>query len=262
MVSRNYVVVFDLDETLGSFSQLYKFWVLTKQYLNKDDLDAKYFYNLIDILPLFLRPNILSLLKKIKKKKIAGICNNVMIYTNNKGPNYWANLIKSYFHYKLRFPLFDQIIKAFKINGKHIELGRTSHSKSLKDFINCTKLQTNTKICFLDDQEHDEMKQDNVLYINIDPYYYNVEYNIMATKFYNKHKTLFSRPINHFINFILLNTNNERLNNLHKSITQKNIDLLLTYHIIKEVNGFFNTKPQLYTKKHKICNKKNITRKN
>ena len=262
MVSQNYAVVFDLDETLGSFSQLYKFWFLTKLYLNKDDLDNKYFYNLIDLFPLFLRPNILSLLKKIKKKKTAGICNYVMIYTNNNGPNYWANLIKSYFHYKLRFPLFDQIIKAFKINGKHIELGRTSHSKSLKDFINCTKLPTNTKICFLDDQEHPEMKQDNVLYINIDPYYYNVEYDIMATKFYNKHKKLFSTSINHFINFILLNTNNHRLNNLHKSPTQKNIDLLLTYHIIKEVNNFFDSKPQSYTKKHKKRNKKNITRKN
>jgi len=262
MVTRNYAVVFDLDETLGSFSQLYKFWCLTKLYLNKDELDNKYFYNLIDLFPLFLRPNILTLLKKIKKKKLAKICNYVMIYTNNNGPNYWSNLIKSYFHYKLHYPLFDQIIKAFKINGKQIEIGRTMHQKSLTDLINCTKLPINTQICFIDDQEHPEMNQNNVLYINIEPYHYNVAYNEIAKHFYNKHKNIFNTSIEHFTNYIISNTNTHQLHNLNKPSVQKNMDLLLTYHIIKQVNKFFNSKPQTYTKKYKQHQKKNRTQKN
>ena len=81
--------------------------------------------------PLFLRPNILILLELIKKKKITKVCDYVMIYTNNNGPNEWANLIKSYFHYKLDYELFDKIIRAFKIDGKQIEFCRSSYDKSL-----------------------------------------------------------------------------------------------------------------------------------
>ena len=39
----NRAVVFDMDETLGSFQQLYKFWSLTIEYLNLNTLDNKYF---------------------------------------------------------------------------------------------------------------------------------------------------------------------------------------------------------------------------
>ena len=57
----NYAIVFDLDETIGHFSQLYNFWNLLSIYLNKE-LEQRYFNNLIDLFPLFLRPNILILL--------------------------------------------------------------------------------------------------------------------------------------------------------------------------------------------------------
>ena len=69
-----------------------------------------------------------------------------MIYTNNQGPKSWAESIRDYFHNKLKYEIFDQIIGAFKVKGKQIEIGRTSHYKSIKDLINCTKLpeETNT----------------------------------------------------------------------------------------------------------------------
>jgi hypothetical protein len=237
----NYAVVFDMDETLGSFSQLYRFWNLTKIYLNKPDLNNTYFYTIIDLFPLFLRPNILILLELIKKKKITKVCDYVMIYTNNNGPNEWANLIKSYFHYKLDYELFDKIIRAFKIDGKQIELCRSSYEKSFKDLINCTQLSVNTKVCFLDDQQHNEMQHKNVVYINIEPYHYNVKYEIMATKFYNKFSNIFEKDSNDFVNYINLNTSNHNLNALNKSKVQKNIDLLLTYEIIKQIKIFFKS---------------------
>ena len=40
---------------------------------------------------------------------------------------------------KIKNDLFDQIIRAFKINGKHVEWCRSSHNKSHIDFINCSK---------------------------------------------------------------------------------------------------------------------------
>lgn len=237
----NYAVVFDMDETLGSFSQLYRFWNLTKKYLNKSDLNNNYFYEILDLFPLFLRPNILILLELIKKKKITKVCDYVMIYTNNNGPNTWASLIKSYFHYKLNYELFDKIIHAFKINGKQIELCRTSYEKSFSDLINCTQLPVNTKVCFLDDQQHDEMQHKNVVYINIEPYHYNIKYEIMAYNFYNKFEKLFDNDVKDFINYINLNTRNHNLNTLNKSKVQKNIDLLLTNEIIKQIKLFFKS---------------------
>ena len=32
-------------------------------------------------------------------------------------------------------------------------------------------------MCFIDDQMHDKMKNKNVLYVNIFPYIYNLNYN-------------------------------------------------------------------------------------
>lgn len=248
-MKNTYAVVFDLDETLGSFSQLYKFWNLTKIYLNNNDLHEKYFFKLIDMFPGFIRPDILKILDMLKNKKENNICDYVMIYTNNNAPEYWVNLIKSYFHHKLDYELFDKIIRAFKINGKQIELCRTSYGKSFKDFINCTKLPKSTKVCFLDDQMHNEMNHDNVLYINIQPYYYNIKYSIMANNFYNKYSDLFKNKKEDFIEFINVNTSNHNLNKLHKTKVEKNIELLISSYMNREISKF-------------LKNNKNITRKN
>jgi hypothetical protein len=260
-----YVMVFDLDETLGHFSQLYIFWNLIKSYLNNCELDDLYFFKLLDKFPDFLRPNIIKLLINIKKKKQKGICNNVMIFTNNNGPKYWAELIKDYFNYKIKYKLFDKIIGAFKIDNQQIELCRTSHGKSHRDFINCTKLPENTQICFLDDQKHDSMENPNVLYIKIEPYLYNEDFSIMAEKFYKYNTTLFlnnnkNNTRKNFLEYIDKYTKNYQLNNLNKNRLQKNIHYLLGNHIIREIDKFFKTKPRNYTKKNKR-KKRNTTKK-
>ena len=41
-----------------------------------------------------------------------------MIYTNNQGPPGWIDHIKEYFEAKISYKLFDQVVAAFKINGK------------------------------------------------------------------------------------------------------------------------------------------------
>lgn len=247
---QNYAIVFDLDETLGSFSQLYKFWILTKIFLKNEDLHNKYFFQILDMFPDFLRPQLIRLLKNIKNKKKLNICNYAMIYTNNNGPNDWANIIRDYLHYKINYNLFDKIIRAFKIDGKQIEVCRTGHEKSYKDFINCTKLPSNTKVCFLDDVYHEEMVNDNVLYINIKPYHHNENYNIMCERFYKKNKKLFFTNLREYQNFINLNTSNHNLNALNKPTTQKKIEYLFTNHIINEINNFFKMREN-YTKKNK-----------
>ena len=244
----NNVVVFDVDETLGHFNQLYIFWSLLNIYLDCK-LDKHYFFQILDDNQDFIRPNMIKILKNLKNKKISKKCDYIMIYTNNNGPKFWLDLIKDYFEYKLNYKLFDRIIRAFKIDGKIIEPKRTSHEKKYSDFINCTRLPKNTQICFLDDQKHIEMEHPNVFYINIEPYLHNEDFKIMAVKFYKKNPELFNKNSEVFINYIIKYTKNYKINVKKKSIIQKNIEYILSNHIGKLINKFFNQHIKIKTNK-------------
>jgi hypothetical protein len=90
--------------------------------------------------------------------------------------------ISDFFQYKLRIlkpVLFDQIICAFKIGNKCVELSRTSHQKNHEDLISCTLLPKTTEICFVDDTEFSQMKQDRVYYIRPRPYYHGLSLDEM-----------------------------------------------------------------------------------
>lgn len=239
----NYIVVFDLDETLGHFVQLGIFWDTIKAY-HKKNLSNEHFFFILNLFNQFIRPKILKILKYLKDKKLDNCCDKIMIYTNNQGPKEWSNLIKSYFHYKLDFPLFDQVIGAFKINGKLIEPNRTGHDKSVKDLIRCTKLPEDTQICFLDDQYHPKMKNDNVLYINIKPYVYTIPFNEMASTyydaFYNHKSDMINKPPKEiFINYVLNYTKDYRFTVLKKSAIEQQVDDILSKKIFMYLKDFF-----------------------
>ena len=163
------IVVFDLDETLGYFTELGMFWDALKAYIHKTNativIDQTLFNNILDLYPEFLRPTIIDILNYLKKKKIRNHCDKLMIYTNNQGPVEWAKYITSYFNNKLNYVMFDQIIAAFKVRGKRVEVCRTTHKKTHSDFIKCTKLPEDTQICFLDDVFHPDMSNERIYYI-------------------------------------------------------------------------------------------------
>ena len=256
MITKKYVIVFDLDETIGNFSQIYRLWCLIKDYLNNQDLNKKYLFSLFDICPEIFRRDIFKLFKFIKSKKYKKICDKVMIFTNNSGPNNWVTLIQEYIHKKLNYPLFDQIIRAFKVNGKQIELCRSSYDKTYTDFINCTKLPSNTEICFIDDIHHKKMEHNNVVYINVKPYYHIFDYETITNKFYNNNKKLFNNNYISFKKYILDSTYYDDYTCYqNKTIIEKNIEYLITQKLIKEVREFllYNKK---YTVKKKIYNNK------
>jgi len=227
------IVVFDLDETLGYFTQYGIFWDSLANYLkikNQSDLTQKDFNLILDLYPEFLRPNIISILNYLKNKKKTNCCHKILIYTNNSGPREWAHHIISYFEKKINFKLIDQIIAAFKINGKKIELCRTTNNKTHKDLIKCTKIPLDTEICFIDDYFYPEMANDNIYYINIKPYYYDLSFEDMLNrlikseiglKFYNSDHTEFYESMliwtmvldkdNQLIKKILLLKNNKKI---------------------------------------------------
>ena len=233
MVLCEKVVVFDLDETLGHFVQLGVFQDVIEKTLDIS-LNDEAFFELLDLYPEFLRPNIMNILKLICGKKKQKISSKLLIYTNNQGPKEWAIKIKKYFEHKLKNRCFDQIIAAYKINGKQVELCRTSHDKSYGDFISCTKLPLKTQICFLDDQYHPRMEHDNVVYINLKPYSYTLPFEEMILRFMKKYNITDLR----FFEALTKNCTHYNFNVYEKSETEQNVDQAIGKHIYKHLNEF------------------------
>jgi hypothetical protein len=130
----------------------------------------------MDLYPEFLRYGILQIIEFILNKKKIGKCDKLYLYTNNINSPVFPNLISEYLKYKLKSEnnVFDKIINAFKVNNKIIEHNRTTHRKTYNDFINCTILPENVKICFIDDKYYSKMENEKIYYIQPSPYYHNL----------------------------------------------------------------------------------------
>jgi hypothetical protein len=197
------VVVFDVDETLGNFSQFSIFGHVLDDYFNERDLTYRYFNDLVDLYPEIIRPKMVRILDYIRKKKNGGICSKVMIYTNNMAPDKWVTHIRRYFEYKLKNivsstasekdlaivpPLFDHLIGGFKPNQPYSTNGypqRTTKEKTIEDFIHCSRLPANIDVCFLDDVYHPKMTDERVYYIKLQPFYSYISFETFVVRFLN-----------------------------------------------------------------------------
>lgn len=177
------IVVFDLDETLGYFTEISIFWDALEHFYGHNLFNDK-FYEVLDVFPEVFRPNIINILDVLTKKKLKKSCHKIFIYTNNQGPKSWVNMISEYINTKVGHVVFDYNIGAYKVKGKQIEPKRTSHEKSVTDLISCTNIPANTEICFIDDLYHHLMDKENVLYIQIKPYKFSMPFKDMATRYY------------------------------------------------------------------------------
>ena len=247
------IVVFDLDETLGCFVELGMFCDALSSYL-KHKLSDNEFNEVLDIFPEFLRPNIINILKYLMSQRNNGKCRKLMIYTNNQGPREWCERISKYFDTKTGGKTFDKIIAAFKVKGEIIEIGRTSHNKSVSDLIRCANLPENTEICFLDDQYHRLMEEEKVFYINVKPYIFNMPYKDMALRYLKKCKLNVDNE--EFINFINTHMSKYKFTVINKKPEDKDIDLIISKQIMIYLEEFFNKKG-----KNKTRRKRNIKNK-
>lgn len=264
-MSHNKIVVFDLDETLGYFVELGIF-INVIEILFDITINENQFNEILDLYPEFLRPNIIKILKYLKQRKQINNKTQVMIYTNNQGPRSWVDMIKNYFETKINYKLFDQIIGAFKINGEIIEICRTSHRKSYDDFIRCTKLPRDAKICFLDDLQHDEMIHDNVYYINLKPYVYMLDYKVMIDRFINSNVSLLSNITieerKNMFNKIINDMKKYNFKIIDKNDNEQKVDDAIGKKIINHLNLFFNIKHNKTKRKYIIRSKTHKRRKN
>ncbi len=251
------IVVFDLDETLGSFVELGIFWDAIEHILKIKS--EEHFFEVLDLFQEFIRPNILQILKFLKNKKRKKICSKVMIYTNNQGPKSWAQMISNYFNYKLNTKLFDQIIAAFKVRGKQIEICRTSHEKSVDDLIRCTKMPKNTQICFLDDQYHPLMEDESVLYINVKPYDHSIPFHELANEYHQHFKLTIDKQ--KFIDDIIKFMKEYKYNVLPKTEEEYSVDKIVGKQMLLHLEEFLGKDNTKSKTRKKINNKKGKTKK-
>jgi len=177
------VVVFDLDETIGYFQQFAQF-CQALEFLKKKKLNQNEVMFLLNLYPEYFRPNIFEIMSFLKQKKINKEVYKICIYTNNNGPKQWAKQIYNFIEHKINYKLFDNHIGAYKVNGVQIEKTRTTHNKTLSDFLITTKIPNHTKICFIDDLYHPHMTGSNVTYIKVQPYTIELPINVITLRFY------------------------------------------------------------------------------
>jgi hypothetical protein len=232
-----------VDETIGYFVELGIFCDALTQSAWNNDAAAQYahFNHLMDAYPEFLRPSILDILQFLKRKKDANECCGVMVYTNNNGPRAWVEHIIKYMESKLGAPLFDQIVAAFKVNGKVIEMGRTTHDKTYDDLLRCTQLPSNVEVCFLDDQMHSHMEHGQVYYINVKPYVHQLSVQTLTDRFMQSHALrsttrMGAADLRHRVSGFM-----QRFSATHvpKDPMEQEIDCIISKKIMEHLNEFF-----------------------
>jgi len=245
-IPKKKIVVLDVDETIGYFVELGILCDALTQLAWNNDAAAQYthFNHLMDAFPEFLRPNILDILRFLKMKKDANECCGVMVYTNNNGPRAWVEHIIKYMESKLGAPLFDQIVAAFKVNGKIIEMGRTTHNKTYEDLLRCTKLPSNVEVCFLDDQMHSHMEHGQVYYIHVKPYVHQLSVQTLMDRFlqsYALRSTTTAPELHHRVSNFM-----QRFSATHvpKDPMEQEIDRIISKKIMEHLNEFFKGIPQ------------------
>jgi len=234
------VVVFDLDETLGSFGQFGSFCMLLDDYYNDDNKAYGMFNELLDLYPEYPRPYILNVLRYLLQKKKDGKCKAVMIYTNNQGERAWVEHIKTYFETKLQSKIFEQIISAFKVDGKIVEVNRTTHDKTIDDFFRCTKLPKDVEICFVDDLFHPKMEDDNVYYIHVKGYKHYLPTSVIIKRFLNSNlsKDIKDSQVERE-KFTTYMTNRLKYNITEKDTDEQEMDVIISKKMLEHMKSFF-----------------------
>lgn len=171
-------IVFDLDNTIGFFSQyIYVLNIIEK--INKKSLTEIEIHELLIYFENIFRPMIFDIFELILFYRDKKLIKTIILYTNNVN-DYFVNCIINYINKKLNSVLFDKIITASHNNR--------SYKKTLEDLCKCVPfLNSHSKICFIDDKYHKGMDTNNIIYIKCKPYYYYYEkkeiYKMIKNKF-------------------------------------------------------------------------------
>jgi len=244
------VIIFDLDETIGSFSDFYILWKTIHHHNPTKIVD---FNALLDLYPEFLRHGILHILEFLYYKKQKGECSQMYIYTNNQCESSWVQNIVHYIECKIvpknSNKLFDQIIQAFKIGNKQIELKRSTNAKTHSDFIKCTLLPKTTEICFIDNSFFPKMCGQRIFYIQPRSYMHYLRTDEIIDRFISSDLFQQLDYVGDCFESVLYESFLENQSILNTIVLEKRLetDILISQKMIYYIREFF----YLYSRKIK-----------
>lgn len=177
------VIVFDLDETLGSFQDFYILWTALQDFQKTHHPFP--FNDVLDLYPEFIRTSIYPILNYVYQRKKEHKCKGIYLYTKNKNSVVWVQLICRYFQHKINSlnDFFDKIVYAFKVDNHELEINDYDCKKGRSDFIQCVMLPSTTEICFIDNTYFSEMKHAFVYYIQPSSYYHTLSSSDIIQRF-------------------------------------------------------------------------------
>lgn len=235
------IIAFDLDETIGSFGDLYFLWNGINTYISHDYKDYEVFRELLVIYPEFLRYGILSILDFLKHKKKIGECSQIFLYTNNQCNEIWIDMILQYIGEKIGENIFDKTICAFKKNGVITNNSRTGNTKTYADFIKCSMISKTSEICFIDNTYYEKMINERVFYIQPKSYEHSLSTDEIIDRFISKW-SFFQIPLNFestLYEWFLMNnaikkaTIDETKISLHLAVSQKIMYYLKEFFLVR-----------------------------
>jgi hypothetical protein len=186
----------------------------------------------------------------------------VYIYTNNSCiPITWTTYISEYIEEKWKVDnLFNNIVRAFKINGKVVEHKRTTGEKTYEEFLHCVQLPKKTELCFLDNSEHSLMKHRYVYYLQPKPYYIGLSRNEITQRFINAMKEKCENNIQEQLHNYY-KTHELVINDNKKTYQDSIVDMKISKKLLQCIQKFYKYKiVKIYTRK-KRSSIKNKTQK-
>jgi hypothetical protein len=241
--------VFDLDETIGSFSGVYTVFQCIEYLKKMNNVNLvqdteELVHALLDLYPEFFRYGIEIILEYLYKQKETQLCKGVHIYTNNTClPYIWTYMITNYIEKKWDLPgLFDTHIRAYSINGKIMEYSRTTNDKTHKDLLKILNLPYNSVICFIDNAIHTKMMHRYVYYMRPKPYFHSLKYSEIIDRFISSQIGI---EMNEKFGFTLkpqmINWyNNTSWNKFENNYNELELDLKNSKRILKNIIKVFN----------------------
>jgi hypothetical protein len=229
------VIVLDLDETIGSFGELYLIWSFGLS--SKIERNQQTFNDLLDLYPEFLRYGILNIIDYLKYKKETDCYYKTIIYTNNVLPIEWVKMIINYIENRQNaIGLFDKIIPGF---DKSLNCIRTTRNKTHSDLIRCAVIPRYTEICFVDDTYFKKMEYPTVYYIQPKRYNHMMKTSDIIERFA---KSKLSDPLNiSDISDLLYQIfiRNGSLNTSGKTASEINVDIVVSKKMLFHIKEFF-----------------------
>lgn len=171
------IVIFDFDETLGSFSEMNLIVHTLYSLRTKQDITfTEITFHICSLFPDYFRKDIFSALEFIRKSKENKDIHKIVMYTNNNGGKYWVSSVLEYIHHVLGCNLFDEVITSYQcLDEEQNDNRRISQEKQIADIKKIMYLHPHSEFIFFDDRYHEKMDSEFVYYIKINPYIYSYD---------------------------------------------------------------------------------------